>query len=167
MRAMLAPTWTHGYMMAFVGGKHRYIMGHYQIFKMNQRRVGGAINPICHNEKTSACVLHALWRNDSTAENNWKNEICSGYKWICCIINIVYQKIWPQGIFKSSNPRTMSPSSYYHGWRQNKQCWSVCIKIRWSIFWQRFFLLVYCPRSQPWQFSTSKLGNPLWQCSIK
>ena len=51
MRALLAPTRTHGYVMAFTGGKHRSIMGHYQFFEMDQTRLGGAINHIRHNEK--------------------------------------------------------------------------------------------------------------------
>lgn len=51
MRALLAPTRTHGYVMAFTGGKHRSIMGHYQFFEMDQTKLGGAINHIRHNEK--------------------------------------------------------------------------------------------------------------------
>ena len=51
MRALLAPTRTHGYVMAFTGGKHKSIMGHYQFFEMDQTRLGGAINHIRHNEK--------------------------------------------------------------------------------------------------------------------
>ena len=51
MHAMLAPTRTHSYVMAFVGGKHNSIMGHYQFFEMDQTRVGGVINHICHNAK--------------------------------------------------------------------------------------------------------------------
>ena len=118
--------------------------------------------------KTPAFILHALLKNDSAAENNCKKEMCSGYKFICCIINIVYQKIWSQGIYKSSNPRTMSTASYHHRWRHNKQCWSVCIKRSWRIFWQRFLLLLYCPRSKSWQFCISKQGKgSLWHCSIK
>ena len=46
MRALLAPTRTHGYVMAFTGGKHKSIMGHYQFFEMDQTRLGGAINHI-------------------------------------------------------------------------------------------------------------------------
>ena len=51
MRVLLAPTRTHGYVMAFTGGKHRSIMGHYQFFEMDQTKLGGAINHIRHNEK--------------------------------------------------------------------------------------------------------------------
>jgi hypothetical protein len=69
---------------------------------------------------------------------------------------VVYQKMWSHGIWKSSNPRTISTSSYYHGLRNNKTCWSVCIKRNWRIFWWRFLLLFYCPRSKPWQFCVSK-----------
>ncbi len=32
IRALLAPTQMHGYGVAFTGGKHRSIMGHYQFF---------------------------------------------------------------------------------------------------------------------------------------
>ena len=51
MRALLAPTRTHGYVMAFTGGKHKSIMGHYQFFEMDQTKLGGALNYIRHNEK--------------------------------------------------------------------------------------------------------------------
>ena len=51
LRAMLAPTRTHGYVMAFTGGKHKSIMGHYQFFEMDQTRLGGAMNHIRHNQK--------------------------------------------------------------------------------------------------------------------
>ncbi|KAL7524887.1 hypothetical protein ACHAXR_002212, partial [Thalassiosira sp. AJA248-18] len=39
MRALLAPTRTHGYVMAFTGGKHKSIMGHYQFFEMDQTKL--------------------------------------------------------------------------------------------------------------------------------
>jgi len=51
MRALLAPTRTHGYVLAYFGGKHKSILGHYQFFEMDQTRLGGAINYIRHHEK--------------------------------------------------------------------------------------------------------------------
>ena len=39
IRVMLAPIQTHGYTMAFVGGKHKSIMGHYHFFELDQTRV--------------------------------------------------------------------------------------------------------------------------------
>ena len=59
MRVMLSPTRTYGYVIAFVGEKHKSIMGHYRLFAMDQTRVGGAISHICHIEKHQRvfCIL--------------------------------------------------------------------------------------------------------------
>ena len=51
MRALLAPTRSHGYIMAFTGGKHKSIMGHYQCFEVDQTKLGGAMSYIQHQEK--------------------------------------------------------------------------------------------------------------------
>lgn len=43
-RVLMAPVRTHGYVMAFSGGAHKSIMGHYQFFELDQERVNGAMN---------------------------------------------------------------------------------------------------------------------------
>ena len=58
MRALLAPTRTHGYVLAYFGGKHKSILGHYQFFEMDQTRLGGAINYIRHYENGSMCFAY-------------------------------------------------------------------------------------------------------------
>jgi len=51
MRALLAPTRTHGYVMAYTGGKHKSIMGHFQCYEMDHTRLGASLSYIRHNQK--------------------------------------------------------------------------------------------------------------------
>jgi hypothetical protein len=43
-RALLSPVRTHGYVMAFSGGAHKSIQGHYQFFELDQERVHSAMH---------------------------------------------------------------------------------------------------------------------------
>jgi hypothetical protein len=43
-RAILSPVRSHGYIMAFSGGAHKSIQGHYQFFELDQQRVHGAMH---------------------------------------------------------------------------------------------------------------------------
>ena len=112
MRALLVHTQPHGYVMVFVGGKHKSIMRHCHFFQNGSNKSWRSNQSHSPQWKMSACVLHAFWKNECAAYNNFKKEMCSEYKFICYIINMVYQKIRPQGNCRSSNPIIMSTASY-------------------------------------------------------
>ena len=115
MRAMLPPTQTHGYVMVFMGKKHKSVKGHNQFFEMDQTRVGGAINHIRHNETRQYifCVLSG--RMTPQQETTVKKKCVLDTNLDAALSTWFIKTIWSKDICKSSNPRTMSTASYYHG----------------------------------------------------
>ena len=50
-KALIAPIRTHGYVMAFTGGAHKSIQGHYQFFETDATTISGSLNHIQHTHK--------------------------------------------------------------------------------------------------------------------
>jgi hypothetical protein len=57
MRTLVSPIRPYGYVIAYTGGKHAQIKGHYQLFKMNQERTNACMHGLSQNETNVHVML--------------------------------------------------------------------------------------------------------------
>ena len=84
-RALLSPVRTHGYVMAFSGGAHKSIQGHYQFFELDQQRVHGAIHHLRSIENCSHIYVLFAGRMTPAQKRRVRKE--------CMVDTEIYNKL--------------------------------------------------------------------------
>ena len=95
-RALLAPVRTHGYVMAFSGGAHKSIMGHYQFFELDQERVNGAMSHLKSVENRDHIYVMFSGRMTPSQRRRITSE--------CTVNTDIYNKLAVWFIDKSDHP---------------------------------------------------------------
>ena len=95
-RALLAPIRTHGYVMAFSGGAHKSIQGHYQFFELDQERVNGAMEHLRSAEKRDHIYVMFAGRMTPSQRRRVTSE--------CTVNTDLYNKLAVWFIEKSNHP---------------------------------------------------------------
>jgi hypothetical protein len=57
MRTLLAPVRPYGYVMAYTGGKHSRIQGHFQFFEMNTEKINAGMHALSQNDSNVSVML--------------------------------------------------------------------------------------------------------------
>ena len=57
MRALLAHTRPYGYIMAYTGGKHSRIQGHFQFFEMDTQKINAGMHALAENDSNVSVML--------------------------------------------------------------------------------------------------------------
>lgn len=57
MRALLAPVRPYGYIMAYTGGKHSRIQGHFQFFEMDTEKINAGMHALAENDSNVSVML--------------------------------------------------------------------------------------------------------------
>jgi hypothetical protein len=68
MRILISPIRPYGYVMAYTGGKHSKIKGHYQFFEMNQERINAGMHALSQNDSN----VHVMMCGPMTTEQKSK-----------------------------------------------------------------------------------------------
>lgn len=95
-RVLLAPVRTHSYVMAFSGGAHKSIMGHYQFFELDQERVNGAMNHLKSIENCDHIYVMFSGRMTPSQRQRITTE--------CTVDTDIYNKLAVWFINKSRHP---------------------------------------------------------------
>ena len=95
-RALLAPIRSHGYVMAFSGGAHKSIQGHYQFFELDQERVNGAMHHLKTVENRNHIYVMFAGRMTPSQRRKVTNE--------CTVNTDIYNKLAVWFIEKSQHP---------------------------------------------------------------
>jgi hypothetical protein len=57
MRALVSPVRPYGYVIAYTGGKHQSIKGHYQFFEMNTEKINAGMHALSRNQCNVSVML--------------------------------------------------------------------------------------------------------------
>ena len=95
-RALIAPIRTHGYVMAFTGGAHKSIQGHYQFFEMDLNKIGGSLHHIKHSHKKQHVYCMMSGRFTPSQRRRINNE--------CKVDMNIYSHLTKWFVEKSGHP---------------------------------------------------------------
>lgn len=68
MRTLISPVRPYGYVMAYTGGKHAKIKGHYQFFEMNREKINAGMHALSQNDSN----VHVMMCGPMTTEQKSK-----------------------------------------------------------------------------------------------
>lgn len=68
MRTLISPVRPYGYVMAYTGGKHAKIKGHYQFFEMNHEKINAGMHALSENDTN----VHVMMCGPMTKEQKSK-----------------------------------------------------------------------------------------------